>query len=308
MIGDKVPGWVLFGAGGVVVVSMVFMFWARRLQGRALSGKGRLDQGRLVGVVGLPGYGKTSFIVSNYVLPMLREGRTVLANFTVYADEFEGRFIKMKSGNYGADLIGIGSSLNLDDDLEAMSGWFVDTACNCSKTCTPGCLGRIGPQACCKGMRAKIMCGCNGAVLVIDEAHAFLPASQSKPLPVDLLTWLTMCRKNHLMIVWATQYVKWVHSAVRRLTEDVFMCESQLLAGHHVARLHHLGFTGELGREVSAEVKYKIGEVGEFYDTSEVIVAASTAYEMAGEMSRKNIANKVGSGATQSHAAPGRLP
>jgi len=279
------PVWSLLALGGFVVASILFMFWARRWMGRQVSGKGRLDEGRLIGVVGLPGFGKTSFIMSNYVVPALQSGRTVIANFSVYADDLPGRFVKLKPSNFGLDLLGIGSSLNLDDDGLPVSGWFIDTACTCGKT-----------------GREQLMCPCNGLVLVIDEGHAFLPANQSKGLPVDVLTWLTMCRKNHLMIIWATQYYKWIHSAVRRLTQEVFMCQRELLGGHHVARSFGLDpIKGDLGNVCAYEVKYDVRTIGHLYDTSEVVVAAHTAYELAGELSRKHL--RRGGGARYEHAA-----
>jgi hypothetical protein len=289
------PTWLIISAASFCAVCMCLIVFAHRVDGKLNSGKGRLDQGRLIGIVGLPGFGKTSFIMHTYVIPALKQGRGVITNFSVMPDEaWPGTATLMDADSFGPDLLGIGSSLNVDKKTgQPMSGWFVDTACTCGKGHDDKCKrpnGDVPAFPCCDGFRAWRQCACQGRVLVIDESHAFLPANNSRPLPVDVLTWLTMCRKNHLMIIWATQYYKWVHSACRRLTEDVYKCEKGIVAGRHVARQHRLdNSNGELSREHASEVKYDIKSVGKYYDTYEVIVPAHTAYEMAGTMSRKNV-------------------
>lgn len=267
-----IPRTVLYVALGFVLLFGFLIVKMRQVEGRTAGGVGKFFDGRLIGVVGLPGFGKTSFVMHAYVLPALRSGRTVVTNFTVKDDDMPGRAVKMKPDTFGADLLGIGSSLNVDDEGQPMSGWFIDTACTCGK----------------EG-RDQLACACNGVVLVIDESHAFMPASNTRPLPIDLLTWLTMCRKNHLQIIWCTQYYKWVHSAVRRLTADVYQCSRNGLQAHHVARLHALDGNGNLSADATSEIKYDVRKVGDRYDTYEVIIPAASAYQIAGELRKRNV-------------------
>jgi hypothetical protein len=284
-----------------MVASIMFMFWARRFEGRQLSGQGRFDEGRLVGVVGLMGAGKTAFMMSNWVVPALREGRSVVSNFTVFVDKIDapevGEFHKITAEDFGSQLMGSGSSLNVHESTgEALSGWFIDTACTCGKDHDVGCDrpgGDVPLHPCCDGFRERRRCACRGAVVIIDEGHCFVPANQAKPLPIEVLRWFTMARKNHLQIVWATQYYKWVHSAVRRLTQDVFTCNEELLGAKHTARLQRLDESnGNLGRDVVSQVKFDRRKVQDLYDTYEVVLAAETASEIMGTMSRRHMSSQ----------------
>lgn len=298
-------GWAKLGPTlgllGLLGVALWFARKARGMHGRVLAGDGsRLDVGRVIGVCGVPGTGKTSFMVRNWAVPALKLGGRVVANFTVYPDpEWPGSFRKLKAENFGPDLMGIGSSLNLDETTgEPTSGWFIDTACTCGKDHDPGCSrpgGDVPLAPCCDGFRARRDCSCQGVFLFLDEGHAFVPANGSKSLPVDLLTWFTMCRKNHLMIVWGTQYYKWVNSGVRRLSEQVFMCSKRLGEGQHRANLHVLDWSkGDIGRDPVATIDYDNRPIWKYYDTKEVIVASQTAHEIAGQLSRKEILAEMG--------------
>lgn len=289
---DKLQGhWApLAGIFAFALGSVLLLAWARKWEGRQLSGAGRMDAGRVIGIVGLMGSGKTSFVVTNWIRPALQQGRRVVANFGVKDSGFPGTALVVSPETFAWDLLGTGSSLNVDKDGEPMSGWFVDTACTCGKGHDEGC-DRVMPQgeACCRGFERQRQCGCRAAVVVIDESHAFLPANQSKPLPIEILTWLTMARKNHVQIIWCTQYYKWVHSAVRRLSQDVFRCEPGAVDGKHLAMMCRLSANGELSNEVVSVVKFDNRSVRSIYDTFEVIVPAHTAHELAGTLSKKTI-------------------
>lgn len=279
---------------GFIVIMVVFVKFAKRAQGRVFAGSGtRYDEGRVFGVVGLMGSGKTSFVVREFAIPALQIGRPVVSNFSIYDEKFNGTATLLKAQDFGFDLLGIGSSLNLDDEGLPMSGWFFDTACQCGKDHDASCPNPpgfvpVGERPCCAGFRARRDCGCRGALVIIDEGHAFVPAAGSRPLPLDLHTWFTMARKNHLQIIWLTQYYKWIHSAVRRLSEDVFFCRPLIGDGQHVADLHKLDpIKGDVGALPVASVKYDNRPIREFYDTREVILPAATAHEIAGNLDRK---------------------
>lgn len=291
---DQLDGEMLFPALGLFAfcaLGLFVMMFGRRWQGRMMSGTGRIDEGRVIGCVGLMGSGKTSFMVLNWAVPMLRQGGTVIANFGIDDSDLPGKSIKLLPDTFGLDVLGVGSSLNYDANTgEPMSGWFYDTACNCGLTHDTGC-GRVQPAVgtCCPGFAAQRACGCRSALLILDESHAFVPASNSRPLPVELLTWFTMARKNHIEIIWATQYYKWVHSSVRRLTQDVFMCTPRIGDGLHTADLVRLGPGGELGRDIFTSIKFDNRPIRGRYDTYEVIIPAHTAHELAGTMSKRSL-------------------
>jgi hypothetical protein len=276
---------LILGLGAFLVLGLAFLRWVRRYESRVMTGAGRFDEGRVVGVCGLMGGGKTSFIMSQWVVPALTRGLTVASNFTVLDDGLPGRSIKLRARTFASDVLGIGSSLNVDEETgEVLSGWFIDTACTCGKDHDKDCTrprGDLPVVACCAGFRARRECRCNAAVVVIDEAHAFVPANNSRPLPLVLHNWLTMARKNHLEIIWATQYYKWVHSGFRRLTEDVFTCQSTMGDGRHEAIHQRMKRGGsDLDPAVVTVVKYDNRGVRGRYDTYEVITPSQTALEM----------------------------
>lgn len=304
------PVYKMAGGGvGFCLLMCLLLFWARRMERRARLQAGQQEDGRVMGIVGLPGGGKTSFIVGHYAVPALRQGRTVITNFQMFVEDLPGRWVKMRPSTFGEDLLGIGSSLNIDEETgEPMSGWFVDTACTCGKDHDETCSrpdGDVPAKACCKGFRARRLCNCNGVVLVTDEVQSFVPANQSKPLPLDLLTWATMIRKNHVFWIWSTQYWKWVHSAVRRLTRQGLICETDVLYSDRVARMYDVDYDkGEMSGEPLTTVRYKPAVIaGNFYDSAEVIVPSSTAADMLGQMSRRHLRVIPGGGGAERHAA-----
>jgi Zonular occludens toxin (Zot) len=270
----QVPRWAILVSVGVLFCLMVLKRVIERGLASSVTDGGKIREGMVLGVVGKMGYGKTSFIVSNYAIPALRAGRTVVANFTIRADDLPGQCVRLEAHQFGADLLGIGSSLNTDPTTgEPVTGWFYDTACTC---------GKDGND--------RVQCGCNAAVVVLDEAHLFVPASNSRPLPVELMQWFTMARKNHVQVIWATQYWKWVHSAARRLSSQIWVCEPGKMRGNHVANCHE-PFALEQRESVPlASIKYQITEsLVSRYDSWEVVVPAATAFEIAGQMKRKKL-------------------
>lgn len=276
---------------GICVGLLLILKFARRWEARVKSGTGRMDEGRVIGVVGLMGAGKTSFIMKNWIAPAIAAGQTIVSNFSVNTKGFAGTSMLLRADTFGMDLLGIGSSLNVDPQTgEPMSGWFYDTACRCGKGHVDGC-DKVMPAgtACCAGFRAMRECRCRQATVVIDESHAFVPASQSRPLPLELQIWFTMARKNHLQIIWSTQYFRWVHAAVRRLSQDVFVCEQNGMDGKHIAHMMRLQASGDLGKETVLSIKYDNKSVRSMYDTYEVILPSHTAEEMAGTVGKRTI-------------------
>jgi hypothetical protein len=282
--------WLFIGAG-VIFVLWLIKAGAEKLVARERIQPGKLQEGKVFGVVGKMGYGKTSFAVGHFAIPALKQGRTVVSNFTIRDDDLPGRSVLMRPSSFGSDLLGIGSSLQLDRETgEPASGWFVDTACNCGKQ-----------------DKAQEACGCNGALVIIDESHLFVPASNSRQLPVELHQWFTMARKNHVEVVWLTQYWKWVHATVRRLSTDIWDCRPTLVRGRHEAYCFNPHDMDDKQRIAHAKVDYSITEaLVSRYDTYEIVVPAATAFDIAGQM-RKGHMGQGASGAP-ARSTPGPTP
>jgi len=175
---------------GLVAAALVmygFMVLMMRQSGRLALAGGSLREGRVTGVTGLMGGGKSTLTALYVVRPWLKRGRTIIANFGIDPEVqgVSGEVLFLRSSSFLEDILDIG-----------VGGSFYDTLCTCKRVCddhspTPA------PNECPK-CKLWLRCSCRGVKLVIDEAQVFIPSNNSASLPIELKSWITLTRKNHI--------------------------------------------------------------------------------------------------------------
>lgn len=273
-----IPTNVLWVALGGIVVLAVFLSYTKRSSAKMALHGATLREGRITGLTGLMGGGKSTLAALYIVRPWLRKGRTLVTNFGVEPakQRLTGRAVLLSSENFLEDLLGIG-----------VGGSFVDTGCRCSKYCKEhGHVDECG-AARCENYGRRLRCSCEGIKLIIDEAQVFVPANNSRSLPIELKSWITLTRKNHIEMVWLAQSHKDVHAMLRRMTAEMWHCtdlEAQLVAQRFGVE------AGEPGMRPLDKIGYRwnISADGMF-NSWEIIIPAKDAIEMAGQLSRKYV-------------------
>jgi len=245
----------------------------------AVTGK-RLSEGSVRGVTGLMGHGKSTFVALYVVRPWLKRGRTVVTNFGVEPDVqgFKGSAVLLSSASFLEDLLGIG-----------VGGSFVDTGCRCSRHCSEHVsvteCGALG----CPRYKRRLRCSCEGVKVIIDEAAVFVPANGAMGLPMELKSWITLTRKNHIEVCWLAQSHKDVHAMLRRLTQEYWECVLDT-GGMSVAQ-RFPAHAGEPGREPSHSMRFAWSPLADgMFNSWEIILPARDALEMVGKLSGRYLA------------------
>ncbi|MDZ4233374.1 MAG: zonular occludens toxin domain-containing protein [Dietzia sp.] len=260
--------------GGYLLMMRLFK-WSARL---ALGGK-LLEEGKVRGVIGLMGHGKSTLAALHIVRPWLARGRTIVANFGIEPDAqgLSGTVVFLTSATFLEDLLEIGTD-----------GTFVSTLCSCSKN--GGCVDHPDhpvPTGCAR-CKKWLRCPCNGVKVVIDEAQVFIPANNSKSLPIELKSWITLMRKNHIELTWLAQSHKDVHAMLRRMTSEMWKCNKDFGVGLVAQR--YACEAGEPGQEPTETIKYMWSPKADgMFNSWEIIIPARDALEMAGKLSKKYV-------------------
>ena len=277
---QEVSNWLFIGLAGAVAVFSFAMWLMLKLSAKGALGGKLLDEGKVRGICGLMGHGKSTLAAMYIVHPWLKKGRTVVSNFGIdpAAQGLPGTVVLLSSASFLEDLLEIGTD-----------GTFVNTLCRCEKNNRCEVHQPEPVPTGCKACAQRMRCRCEGVKIVLDEAQVFVPANNSKSLPIELKSWITLARKNHIELIWLAQSHKDVHAMLRRMTGELWRCVEAEGLGLVSQRFRMEG--GEPGKEPTETLRYQWAPRAEgMFNSWEIIIPARDALEMAGKLSKKYVA------------------
>lgn len=156
--------------------------------------------GRVSGVVGAMGSGKSLFVVSRAILPALKRGEYVVTNFDMDIPPglkgvhrtLDTPMIFEELAERGQDAVAYARAKGRGWNLRDVSG---------------AELAQRGHVANC--------------LVVLDEAHIYAPSSKMV-LTDTALWWTTHCRKLGIELYWVTQFPEQIAKGMRRNTAEVW--------------------------------------------------------------------------------------
>lgn len=190
-----VPVWVVVAVPGALALAA---FALLVFTGRTY----RFESGRVAGVVGRMGSGKSLFVVSCVLLPV---ARALVSRRGLYCDH-TGRQVQRIVTNFSCNLPFPGVELvALNAGHGPLFSQLVSTDCDHETAAD----------------HVRDCYRYRDALVVLDELHMFLPGGRSKIEP-DAAYFLSMARKLNCEVWWITQSVMKVHKRLRDDTQDVW--------------------------------------------------------------------------------------
>lgn len=278
IVGQTVDARLLYGVGGALALFTFLMNWSRKASARNMIGGKRLAEGRVRAFTGLMGGGKSTLLALMVLHPWLKRGRTVVTNFGCDPAEqgLTGNVVLLSSQRFLEELLEIGTD-----------GTFVNTLCTCERRnrCKDHQPEPV-PHGC-LACRRRLRCSCNGVKVCIDECQVFIPSNNSKSLPIELKSWITLARKNHIELIWLAQSHKDVHAMLRRLTAECWQCTD---VATNLVTQKFLMVAGEPDKTPIESMSYRWNyKANGLFNSWEIIIPARDALEMAGKLDSKYI-------------------
>lgn len=179
-------GWVL----PLVAAASVLLLGALKWTLFSSSGKARQPDGRVVGVIGRMGSGKTLFAVAE-MRRRFRAGLRVSSNFKL---SFPCTCSRRHKRRY-SEGVHAGNCYSRRAELwSPFRGW----------------------------EELALLRNC---VVVLDEAHLYAPAVAGYALSIDARWAISMCRHNSIDLYWITQHESRVTKTLRDLTTEMVLCK-----------------------------------------------------------------------------------
>lgn len=114
-------------------------------------------------------------------------------------------------------------------------------------------------------------------LVVIDEAHLWFPSRMSLKLPMSWLKGMSQTRKKGWDLVWCAQHPRRIDSAIRDVTDWMWLCSAWLKMGDHPLLFKSVSYEPETFRAPKA------AQVTKWRTFSKRVAAAYDTHEELGQ-------------------------
>ena len=218
---------------GLIAVATLVLYVFTQL---ASKGERKFQEGRVVGVTGKKGHGKTIFGVHELLRHV--NGRYPCRECST----LEGRRV-----NHDGH-IATNGSINVPEHLASrvhhLTNW------DDVKALPHGCL------------------------VMLDEVHlmGWAPAQAGQTLPADVQWILSQCRKLHLEIMWISQDLGNVSAGLRRQTDEIARCQKSYFRRMSISFFEIVGGVPQFNAKAAWKYAYRVtSKLAASYDTYELL-------------------------------------
>ena len=129
----------------------------------------------------------------------------------------------------------------------------------------------------------------HGCLVMLDEVHlmGWAPALAGQTLPADVQWILSQCRKLHLEIMWISQDLGNVSAGLRRQTDEIARCQKSYFRRMSISFFEIVGGVPQFNAKAAWKYAYRVtSKLAASYDTYELLAMVPTGAGVAREAGR----------------------